>query len=353
MASKKIFISYSRSDTEYVSTLVQAFRKQGFDVWFDKNIITGSDWDDTIEEEIKSADALVIILSKASVKSDNVKDEMSFAMSLGKSVNPIKIEDCVIPMRLARKQFLDFTKMGHEAGFERLVKDIHSNLDYNEKVVVEKGTFVPPVKQQINPPVRQRKSSNNWLYIIGGIIIGGGLVVAFVFLLVAIFASNNTEDEPYNNNYSEDLVNTYDDTSNTALPEDQDWNVAYSKNNLDGYIAYLYSYGKPAKYYKQAYDEIKRLLPNTATVWYGTKDGEIHFTKYLYYAGDQTTPPQYDDIITPLFKSEIYEGADYTLNGVFVQPGQKLLVQDVWVDTNNNIWAGVRYDRSITGTASQ
>ncbi len=157
MASKKIFISYSRSDTEYVSTLVQAFRKQGFDVWFDKNIITGNDWDDTIEEEIKSADAMVIILSKTSVKSDNVKDEMSFAMSMGKSVNPIKIEECIIPMRLARKQFLDFTKMGHEAGFERLIKDIHSNLDNSENVVVEKGTFVPPERQQIKPPIQTPK----------------------------------------------------------------------------------------------------------------------------------------------------------------------------------------------------
>ncbi len=191
------------------------------------------------------------------------------------------------------------------------------------------------------------------LYIIGGIIIGGGLVVAFVFLLVAIFAPGNTEEDPYDysNDNSQDIVNTYDDTSSSSLPEDQDWNAAYSKNNLDGYIAYLYSYGKPAKYYKQAYDEIKMLLPNTATVWYGTKGGEIHFTKYLYYAGDQSTPPQFDDIITPLFKSEIYEGADYVRNGVFVQPGQKLLVQDVWVDTNDNIWAGVMYDRNITSTA--
>lgn len=340
MASKKIFISYSRNDTEYVSALVQAFRTQGFDVWFDKNIITGNDWDDTIEEQIKAADAVVLILSKTSVESENVKDEMSYAIGLGKSVNPIKIEECVIPMRLARKQFLDFTKMGHEAGFERLVKDINTHLADRNAAAVPRGTFVPPVTKHFTYQKSAPRSSNSLLYIIGGIAVGGTVVVFFIIFLVALFTPNSVDEEnpkPY---------------SQVETKEEADWNLAYEKNNLDGYLGYLYTYGKPAKYYANAYTEINNFLPNTATVWYGVKNGEIHFSKYLYYSGDQTTPPQYDDIITPLFKSELYEGTDYVRNGVFVQPGQKLLVRDVWVDTNNNIWAGVQYDRSLASSSN-
>jgi hypothetical protein len=343
MASKKIFISYSKKDTEYVSSLVQALRQQGFDVWFDKNIMTGNDWDDTIEEEIKNADVLILILSKTSVASENVKDEMSYALSLGKSVNPIKIEECNVPMRLARKQFIDFAILGHDEGFQRLVKDINLQLMNGDSIKEEaplKGAFVPP--KQNKPSVHatpKPKSNNNLGYIIGGIILGGIMVVAFIFVLVAVFTPV-TDDI---NGGNDDSENVYNETLISTTVEDQDWNSTYTKNNLDGYMAFLYHYGKTSKYYTDAYKEINKFLPQTAVVWYGIKGDNFNFSKYLYYAGDQTTPPQYDDVITPLFKSELYEGESYERKGVFVQPGQKLLVYDVWVDVNNNIWAGVRY----------
>ncbi len=342
MASKKIFISYSRNDTEYVSSLVQALRQLGFDVWFDKNIMTGNDWDDTIEEEISNADTVILILSKTSVASENVKDEMSYALSLGKSVNPIKIEECNVPMRLARKQFIDFAILGHDIGFQRLVKDINLQLEEDDNLQVPQGTFVPPISPQ--KPIYQPKKpkpNNNLLYIIGGVMVGGAMVVAFIFILIAVFTPKN------NDSYSEtnDSIESYDETlpDATVMAEDVDWKSTYNKNNLDSYIAYLYNYGRTSKYYANAYSEINKFLPNTATVWYGTKGGEFNFSRYLYYFGDQTTPPQYEDIITPLFKSELYEGENFERNGYFVQPGQKLLVYDVWVDVNNNIWAGVRY----------
>ncbi|MAP81161.1 MAG: hypothetical protein CL526_08740 [Aequorivita sp.] len=339
MSGKRIFISYSRRDTKYVKTLVEALRSQGFEVWFDKNIMTGNDWDDTIEEEIKKADALVVILSKTSVESDPVKDEMSYAMSLGKNLNPIKIEECDVPMRLARKQFIDFEALGHDLGFERLVKDLNLQLSIKptNEVNVPKGTFTPPRKQQhSNPPhypPRKTKSNNN-LVIIGGIIIGGGAVV-FVIIMIIAFAMG-TED-PY---YTDDFT----DTTETITVEDQDWQTTFSNDNLDGYLAFLYTYGKTSKYYDEAYDQINNMLQKSATVWYGTQNGKYNFTKYLYYAGDQSTPPQYDDIITPIFKSELYEGENFERRGNYVQPGEKLLVYDVWVDANNNIWARVRYN---------
>lgn len=339
MASKRIFISYSKKDTEYVSSLVQALRQQGFDVWFDKNIMTGNDWDDTIEEEIKKADTLILILSKTSVASENVKDEMSYALSLGKSVNPIKIENCDVPMRLARKQYIDFEVLGPEVGFQRLVRDINMQLTNGENVQEAKVNFVPP-RQYTTPNrhVPKPKSNNNLLYIIGGIGVGITLVIAFIFILVAIF--NPSTDDTYT-----ETVDPYQFSEETVRNsvEDEDWNNTYSKNNLDSYIAFLYHYGKSTKYYANAYTELNTILNKSATVWYGIKGGEYNFKRYLYYYGDQTMPPQIDDIITPIFKSELYEGDNFERYGNYIQPGKKLLVYDVWVDENNNIWARVRY----------
>ncbi|MEM0516821.1 toll/interleukin-1 receptor domain-containing protein [Aequorivita flava] len=347
MSGKRIFISYSRRDIDYVKSLVEALRSQGFEVWFDKNIMTGNDWDDTIEEEIKKADALVLILSKTSVSSDPVKDEMSYALSLGKSLNPIKIEECDVPMRLARKQFIDFEALGHELGFERLVKDLTLQLTDKpkEKVTVQKGTFKPPVKQQQRPQnytARRPKSNNNSL-IIGGIIIGGGaVVILIVFLIVVSLQSDYSEDyDTYDNT---DSFVDYNVPQQTGTIEDQDWNTTLNSNNLDGYIAFLYTYGRTSKYYDQAYEIINQMLPKSATVWYGVQGGNYNFTKYLFYDGDNSTPPQYDDIITPIYKSELYEGENFVRNGNYVQPGQRLLVYDTWVDANYNIWARIRYN---------
>lgn len=136
MSKTKVFISYSRADTEYVSHLVDALRERGFDTWFDANIRTGNEWDNAIEREIKAAQVMVLILSESSVASDNVKDEMSYALQLNKFVNPIKIGECDIPMRLARRQFIDFDAIGFEEGLNRLIEDMQHQ-------VAESSTIKP------------------------------------------------------------------------------------------------------------------------------------------------------------------------------------------------------------------
>ena len=155
MEKRKLFVSYSRADTEYVSKLVKSLRKVGFDVWFDKNIRTGDEWDDVIELEIKNSDAMVLILSKSSVNSNNVKDEMSYAMQLNKGIHPVKIEECDVPMRLARKQYTDFTQTGYDQGMNKLVDDIHYKLQNLEK---EKPTSENNQDQDINDSPESKTS---------------------------------------------------------------------------------------------------------------------------------------------------------------------------------------------------
>ncbi|RMA64286.1 toll/interleukin-1 receptor domain-containing protein [Ulvibacter antarcticus] len=150
MSKPKIFVSYSRADTDYVSRLVEDLRTNGFDVWFDANIRTGNEWDNTLEAEIKKADVMVLILSATSVDSENVKDEMSYAMNLDKFVNPIKIEECDIPMRLARRQYVDFNTMGYADGLDRLIVDINYQVKGKEH-----SKSNPAVGEVKNDPVKK------------------------------------------------------------------------------------------------------------------------------------------------------------------------------------------------------
>ena len=78
--NKHIFLSYSRVDTKFAKRIATDLRGQGFDVWMDQSHIPGGKhWDNDIEEALKNASVVVLIISKASVKSENVKDEVSFA----------------------------------------------------------------------------------------------------------------------------------------------------------------------------------------------------------------------------------------------------------------------------------
>lgn len=110
MSSGKIFFSYSRKDSEFSLQLARELKVRGADVWMDQlDIQPGTTWDDAIEEALQSSEVLLVILSKTSVASKNVRDEYSFAIEEGKKVVPVLTEECSVPFRLRRLQYADFT----------------------------------------------------------------------------------------------------------------------------------------------------------------------------------------------------------------------------------------------------
>ncbi|MGA1982509.1 MAG: TIR domain-containing protein [Acidobacteriaceae bacterium] len=103
------FISYSREDSEFALRLAQDLKAAGADVWLDQlDIKPGHPWDNAIEDALTGAPEMLVILSPASSKSGNVRDEIDFALRAGKIVVPILYVDCAIPLRLGRTQRIDF-----------------------------------------------------------------------------------------------------------------------------------------------------------------------------------------------------------------------------------------------------
>ncbi|MCB9251382.1 MAG: TIR domain-containing protein [Flavobacteriales bacterium] len=122
------FFSYSRKDSDFVRKLGNDLRKKGAQFWLDiLDILPGSLWDEEIEMALKNCSSTIIVLSSHSVTSKNVMDEVSFALSENKTVIPVLIEDCNIPFRLRRMQYIDFTK-GYQQGMEKLM-DVLQNLN--------------------------------------------------------------------------------------------------------------------------------------------------------------------------------------------------------------------------------
>ncbi len=104
------FISYSRVNSDFAVRLANDLRSDGFDIWLDQlDIPTGSRWDDELEKALDRCSTFLIVLSPESIKSQNVKDEIGYAIDAGKHILPVLIENCKIPLRLRRFQFVDFT----------------------------------------------------------------------------------------------------------------------------------------------------------------------------------------------------------------------------------------------------
>lgn len=104
------FISYSRADQDFALRLAGDLRASGVAIWVDQLDIRPSEhWDRAIERAVRDCRGLVVILSPRSVASDNVADEISFAIDHGKSVLPVMIERCALPLRITRMQVIDAT----------------------------------------------------------------------------------------------------------------------------------------------------------------------------------------------------------------------------------------------------
>lgn len=129
-----IFISYSRQDLTFVERLSNDLNTSGIRVWLDVNqILPGESWDDQIQQALEEASVVIVVLSKNSTESQAVKDEINYFMEDGKTILPIVIDDCDIPFRLRRFQYLDFRPDYHNA-FQGLLKILPSTL-YHEQPV--------------------------------------------------------------------------------------------------------------------------------------------------------------------------------------------------------------------------
>jgi hypothetical protein len=121
--SGRIFISYSREDKEFAGRLVQDLTVAGVNTWLDiRDIVAGQRWDSAVQAALRDCPYFLVVLSPASVESDNVLDEVAYAVDKKKPIFPVFAVDCEIPYRLYRVQYVDF-RSGYEDGLQALLNE--------------------------------------------------------------------------------------------------------------------------------------------------------------------------------------------------------------------------------------
>jgi TIR domain/Interferon-induced transmembrane protein len=117
----QIFVSYARSDRPKVDPLAQRLRQAANDVWLDTDLTGGQVWWDKILHQILQCDAVVLVVSRASLKSQACTVERQYALRLGKPVLPLTIEPLragTLPGDIARLEVIDYSQPGEAAAFK-------------------------------------------------------------------------------------------------------------------------------------------------------------------------------------------------------------------------------------------
>jgi hypothetical protein len=105
-----VFISYNHDDGDFADNLREKIKEAGFEPWIDiAGLRAGEDWRAEIDQAIKEASALIVVMTPKAKESEYVTYEWTLAWGAGVRVIPILLKPTELHPRLEAFQYLDFT----------------------------------------------------------------------------------------------------------------------------------------------------------------------------------------------------------------------------------------------------
>ena len=130
----KVFVSHATEDKDrFVLRFAERLRASGVDAWIDKwEMLPGDSLIDKVfEEGIKNAQAMIVVLSHASLNKRWVREELNAGMvkriSDSTKLIPVLIDDCEVPQALQSTLWERITDLeSYDAEFARILAAIFS-----------------------------------------------------------------------------------------------------------------------------------------------------------------------------------------------------------------------------------
>jgi TIR domain len=147
-SQSRVFISYANQDKPFVRKLINELEKHNLSVWFDEQEIkVGDSIVAKISEGLRDSDYLVVVLSKASVTSSWVQEELNAALmnqisDKGSVVLPVLIEDCDLPPLLRSRLYADF-RADFQVGLNKLLTVLKQEGESASDVTTTTTTTTP------------------------------------------------------------------------------------------------------------------------------------------------------------------------------------------------------------------
>lgn len=148
----KVFLCHASGDKPVVRDLYKRLTADGVDAWLDQErLLPGQDWRMEIPRAVREADVIVICLSNKSISKEGyVQKEIKFALDIAEEkpdgtifLIPARLEDCVVPERLNRWQWVDLYENN---GFIKLLRSLKLRAEAVD-ATVEPTSYVDSEKE--------------------------------------------------------------------------------------------------------------------------------------------------------------------------------------------------------------
>lgn len=281
-----IFISYSRSDSDFVIKLEEDLAKAGIFIWLDQKKISGGElWDRAIEEALGASGILILVVSPSSAISENVANEVQYAVDEGKKIVPIIIEQTKVPLTWRRYQRIDFVE-DYETGLNNLVRTLKfeiAHMQDNGKENGENGLSVEPVAEEApqlknvsseevkteerraEEHAEQTKKEKEIIEVSGKTtettnrkksgykipVIVAGVIAVIIIVLIIVISGNKYESYPVEADQTSDVQNN--DMDENA------WKDALTINTIESYQAYQQNYSN-GLHFNEAQNKIDEIV---------------------------------------------------------------------------------------------
>lgn len=142
--AQNIFISYSRREVGFIDELVRDLEKQKYDVWLDyRNLIPGTTWLDQVYKGIQNAEVILLVVSKASLASQNVEVEWRHVLEQKKRIILLIFEAVDLPTELEKYEWVDF-RGNYQAGLNELLSQLKKPIQ-EDHPVPQTGFKIPAI----------------------------------------------------------------------------------------------------------------------------------------------------------------------------------------------------------------
>jgi hypothetical protein len=128
----RVFLCHASDDRLVVRDLYWRLRLEGVEPWLDEEeLLPGVAWDQAIRRAVRQTDVVLVCLSKkSSTKAGYIQKEIRYVLDVADEqpkdtifVIPVKLEDCTVPKRLIRWQWVE---LYNEKGFNRIITSLEA-----------------------------------------------------------------------------------------------------------------------------------------------------------------------------------------------------------------------------------
>lgn len=178
-----VFISYGSCDRQIAEELTHYLEQHGIKCWITLRDLTSGNFSGEITRALRACEAMVVICSNQSCKSEHVKNEVTIAFNQRKHIVPYLLDenpfDDDLEYFLSLKQHIK-TRGSREKDYEMVAKFLHDYLGYSKSQPEPEPRPEPVVKKEPAPAPAKKKSPLIPILAAAAVLLAGG--GAFLFL---------------------------------------------------------------------------------------------------------------------------------------------------------------------------